>query len=175
MPIAMSGSGNPWKVSARSSKFVVPAVSAAVAGARKAYDSGDHKTAFATVAGLIEKAALGRRAKPPRPQPPAAQKVFLYRDVYGIPHIFADSEESAAYAIAQAQCKDMGMQVFDNLRCGVGRKAEVLGEAQLTSDRAMHLWRVPETAERAWRESPPRTRRGDSFSAAARSSPPSWS
>jgi acyl-homoserine-lactone acylase len=81
------------------------------------------------------------------------------RDVYGIPHIFADSEETAAYAIAQAQCEDMGIQVFDSLRCGVARKAEQFGEAELESDRMMQLWRIPETAERMWQASPPRTKR----------------
>lgn len=131
----------------------------AVADARKAYDAGDHEAAFAQVAGLIEKAAALLAANPPCPTPPATQKAVIYRDVYGIPHIFADTEESAAFAIAQAQCADMGMQVFNNLRAGVGRQAEVLGEAAVESDRLMHLWRVPETAERIWQESPPRTKR----------------
>jgi acyl-homoserine lactone acylase PvdQ len=136
-----------------------PAVRDAVAAARKAYDSGDHKTAFATVARLIEKPAAARRAKPPQPVPPAPQKAFVYRDVYGIPHLFADTEESAAYALAHVQCEDMGMQVFDNLREASGRMAEIHGEGQLGSDRDVHRWRVLETAEQAWRESPPRTRR----------------
>ncbi|MBN1421030.1 MAG: penicillin acylase family protein [Planctomycetes bacterium] len=131
----------------------------AVAAAREAYESGDRERAFATVAGLIEKLAAPLRAHPPQPAPRFPLKAFVYRDAYGIPHIFADSEEAAAYAIARAQCEDMGMQVFTNLRCGVGRQAEVLGEAALESDRIMHLWRVPETAERMWRESPPRTKR----------------
>lgn len=131
----------------------------AVAKARKAFDAGDRKTAFATVAGLIEKAAALTRANPPQPAPPSALKAFAYRDVYGVPHVFADSEETAAYAIAQAQCEDMGMQVFDSLRSGVGRKAEVFGEGVLESDRVMHLWRVPETAEKTWHASPLRTKR----------------
>ena len=131
----------------------------AVAAARQAYDAGDHKAAFAAVNGLIEKAATPLRANPPQPAPPFPLKATIYRDVYGIPHIFADSEEAAAYAIARAQCEDLGMRVFDNLRAGIGRQAEVLGEASLESDRMMHLWRVPETAERMWRESPLRTKR----------------
>ena len=73
--------------------------------------------------------------QPAEPAPPSVVKATVYRDVYGVPHIFADSEEAAAYAIAQAQCEDIGMQVFDSLRCGVGRQAEVLGEAELESDR----------------------------------------
>jgi hypothetical protein len=125
-----------------------------VAEARRAYDAGDHQAAFTTVAGLIDQAAAPFREHPPQPAPPFALQATIYRDVYGIPHIFADSEETAAYAIARAQCDDMGMRVFDSLRCGIGRQSEVLGEASLESDRIMHLWRVPETAERMWRESP---------------------
>ena len=134
-------------------------VSESVAAARSAYDSGDRAGAFAIVAGLIEKAASLTRAHPPQPAPPSVLKAYVYRDVFGVPHIFADSEEAAAYAMAQAQCEDIGMQVFYSLRCGVARQAEVLGEASLESDRLMHLWRVPETAARTWRESPPRTKR----------------
>ena len=134
-------------------------VSESVAAARTAYDSGDRAGAFSIVAGLIEKAASLTRAHPPQPAPPSVLKAYVYRDVFGVPHIFADSEEAAAYAIAQAQCEDIGMQVFYSLRCGVGRQAEVLGEASLESDRLMHLWRVPETAARTWGESPPRTKR----------------
>ena len=140
----------------------VPEVKAArevVTAARKAYDSGDRTAAFAKVAELIEKAAAPFRANPPQPQPAFAQKATVYRDVYGVPHIVADSEETAGYAIAQAQCEDLGMQVFNNLRVGVGRQAEALGEGSLESDRIMHLWQVPETAQRMWQESPPRTKR----------------
>ena len=38
----------------------------------------------------------------------------------GVPHIYADSEEAAAFALAQAQCEDLGMQVF--AACGLGRR-----------------------------------------------------
>jgi len=131
----------------------------AVADARKAYGAGDRASAFAAVAALMERAAEPYRKNPPRPAPPAPPQATVYRDVFGIPHIFADSEEAAAYAIAQAQCEDVGMQVFHNLRLSVARKAEVAGEAGLASDRRLLLWRVPETADETWRASSPRTRR----------------
>jgi acyl-homoserine-lactone acylase len=134
-------------------------VSEAISEARKMYESGDRQAAFTAVARLIEKSTEPLRQNPPKPLPPFALKAFVYRDVYGIPHIFADSEAAAAYAIAQAQCEDMGMRVFTSLRCGIGRQAEVLGERAFGSDRMMHLWRVPETAKRVWDQSPLRTRR----------------
>ena len=134
-------------------------VRAALADARKAYDAGDREAAFAAVAALVEQTAEPFRKNPPQPAPPFALQATVYRDVYGVPHIYADSEEAAAYAIAQAQCEDLGMQVFRSLRLGIGRLAEIAGEEALESDRIMHLWRVPETAARTWDESPLRTRR----------------
>jgi acyl-homoserine-lactone acylase len=137
----------------------VNAAREAVAAARKKYEEGDHEEAFETVSDLIEKLAAPYRANPPRPRPRSALIATVYRDTYGIPHIFADSEETAAYAIAQVQCEDMGMQVFNNLRNGIGRKAEVFGERAYESDRIMQLWRVPQTSAQIWRDSSLRTRR----------------
>ncbi len=134
-------------------------VQQALSAARTAFDAGDRPAAFLAVAALVDKAAAQHRQTPPQPAPPATLQATVYRDVYGIPHIFADSEEAAAYSIALAQCEDLGMQVFDSLRTGIGRMAEVSGEGAFASDRMIHLWRVPETAERTWRESPLRTRR----------------
>lgn len=131
----------------------------ALADARNAYDTGKHEAAFAAVAKLIEQTAEPFRKNPPKPAPPFTLQATVYRDVFGIPHIYADSEPAAAYAIAQAQCEDLGMQVFRSLRLGIGRLSEIAGEEGLESDRIMHLWRVPDTAERTWNESPPRTRR----------------
>jgi len=137
----------------------VDGVRAELADARRTYDAGNHPAAFAVVAGLVEKAAEPYRKEPPQPAPPFALQATIYRDIYGIPHVYADSEEAAAYALAQAQCEDLGTQVFDNLRTASGRRAELSGEEALAVDRIMHLWRVPETAERTWRESPRRTQR----------------
>ncbi len=91
--------------------------------------------------------------------PPKHPQATIYRDVYGVPHVFADSEAAGAYALALAQCEDMGKVVFRALRVGVGRQAEVTGEKLLEADRDLHLWRLPETAEKTWQASPPRTRR----------------
>lgn len=132
---------------------------AEVARARALEAAGQQADAFPVIAALISKAAEASRRNPPRATPAFNPRATMYRDVYGVPHIWADNEEAAAYAIALAQCEDLGMQVFENLRAGMGRSAEVRGEAALNADRIMHLWRVPETAERTWRESPERTRR----------------
>jgi acyl-homoserine-lactone acylase len=134
-------------------------VRGALADAHKAYDARDRQAALAAVAALVARAAEPFRNHPPQPVPPFALQATVYRDVFGVPHIYADSEETAAYAIAQAQCEDLGMQVFRSLRLGVGRLAEMAGQGALESDRIMHLWRVPDTAARTWDESPLRTRR----------------
>ncbi len=134
-------------------------VSMQVAQARRDYESGDRTAAFESVARLIAKAAEPYQQNPPKPSLRFPLTATIYRDVYGIPHIFADSEELAAYAVGRAQCEDMGMRVFHSLRSGIGRKAEVLGERFFESDRLMHLWRVPETSATTWHNSSARTKR----------------
>ena len=89
---------------------------------------------------------------------PRAKKVTIYRDVYGVPHIFADTEAAGAYALAIAQCQDNAKQVFENLRIGCGRSAELFGERTLDRDRQIRLSRIPEIAEDGWRNSDLRTR-----------------
>ncbi len=108
---------------------------------------------------LLEQARDRVRKNKPVFVPAKHPKATVYRDVYGIPHIWADSEAAAAYAMAIAQCEDVGMTVFNSLRVGIARQAEVFGEKSVASDRNMLLWRVPENAEKAWRESPPRSKR----------------
>jgi acyl-homoserine-lactone acylase len=128
--------------------------------ARKDYDEGRKDKAFAAVGQLLREArsqltAAGRPAEPK----PLAQKAFVYRDVFGVPHIYGDTEPAAAYALAVVQCEDNARQVFHNLRVAVGRTAEVRGEAAVEGDRTVLLWRLPQIMEEAWQRSPARTKR----------------
>jgi len=128
--------------------------------ARKAYEAGEKRRAFEAVGELL--ATARRRLAAPQRQAipdPLPEKASIYRDVYGVPHIFADTEPAAAYALAQAQCEDNATQVFHNLRVAMGRTAEIHGEKAAAQDQTVLLWRLPEIMEEAWRKSPPRTKR----------------
>ena len=127
--------------------------------ARTAYRDGEKAQAFETVGALVREGAEVILARDDDLRPPRAIQATVHRDVFGVPHIFADTEEAGAFALAQAMCEDYSDQVFENLRMGVGRSAEVLGESVLDRDRNVHLWRIPEIAQTMWDRSPPRTRR----------------
>jgi len=64
----------------------------------------------------------------------AAEKVTLYRDVWGVPHIFADSEPAAAYAYGYAQAQDRLVQIFRNYKQAEGSLAEVDGPDAVMGD-----------------------------------------
>jgi len=56
-----------------------------------------------------------------------AGKVTIYRDDWGVPHIYADSTADACYAIGYAQAEDRLEQLFGNYLRACGRTAEAAG------------------------------------------------
>jgi acyl-homoserine lactone acylase PvdQ len=56
-----------------------------------------------------------------------AGKATIYRDDWGVPHIYADSSMDACYAIGYAQAEDRLEQIFRNYLRACGRTAEAWG------------------------------------------------
>jgi len=63
-----------------------------------------------------------------------AAKVTVYRDVWGVPHVYGDSETAAAYGYGYAQAADRLEQICRNIRQAEGTLAEVDGKAALGGD-----------------------------------------
>ena len=60
--------------------------------------------------------------------PPAdAATTTVYRDEYGIPHVYAPTLEAASYAIGYAQAEDRLEELLKNYRRAAGTMAEVFG------------------------------------------------
>jgi len=76
-----------------------------------------------------------------------AAPVEILRDRYGIPHIFAQSEQDAAYALGYAHAQDRLWQLEMNRRIAAGRLAEVLGPGALETDRFLRTLGVRRSAE----------------------------
>ena len=74
----------------------------------------------------------------------------LYRDAWGVPHIWADDYASAGYAIGQAQCEDSLQNVIYCLHAGVGRLAELMGPGMVNADIEARTLRHTAFAEEAW-------------------------
>jgi penicillin amidase len=62
-------------------------------------------------------------------------RVEVYRDKSGVPHIFAQNEHDLFFAQGYVQAQDRLWQMEFSRRIGAGRLSEVLGESTLESDR----------------------------------------
>ena len=70
--------------------------------------------------------------------------IQVFRDGYGVPHIFAGSDYDAYYAVGYVHAQDRLWQMELLRRAGQGRLSEILGEPALKVDRmfrTLGLWR----------------------------------
>jgi len=68
-----------------------------------------------------------------------AAPVRVIRDAHAVPHVFAESEADAAYALGFVHAQDRFFQMEMSRRLGAGRLAEVTGAAALPADRFMRI------------------------------------
>jgi penicillin G amidase len=76
--------------------------------------------------------------------PGIKSEVSVYRDNYGVPHIYANSDHDAYYAVGYVHAQDRLWQMELIRRAGEGRLSEILGEPALKIDkmfRTLGLWR----------------------------------
>jgi len=57
-----------------------------------------------------------------------AQTVMIYRDTYGVPHVFGRTDASTVFGLAYAQAEDNFWRVEENFISALGRSAELYGE-----------------------------------------------
>lgn len=101
---------------------------------------------------LLSQAAI---ADEPTTKTEAGLKVTLYRDVWGVPHIYADTPAGGAFGLGYAQAEDRIDDVFRAVRTGLGRLAEIDGEDLVDQDYIMRVCRNEEVCKKAWKETPP--------------------
>ena len=65
---------------------------------------------------------------------------MLYRDTWGVAHIYAPTVAAGLYAQGWAQAEDRPEQLLLNLKMGMGEFASVVGEAGVETDLRSHLW-----------------------------------
>ncbi len=63
-----------------------------------------------------------------------AEKVTIYRDSWGIPHIYAETERGAAFGQGYAAAEDRLEAILRNYREATGRMAEAFGEKYVKHD-----------------------------------------
>lgn len=78
-----------------------------------------------------------------------AGRVQVTRDAWGVPHIRAQSDEDAVFALGFVHWQDRAWQMDFQRRVAQGRLAEVLGEAALPQDRFLRTWGFQRAARAA--------------------------
>jgi acyl-homoserine-lactone acylase len=75
-----------------------------------------------------------------------ARTVTIYRDTYGVPHVFGRTDASTVFGFAYAQAEDNFWRVEENFIHALGRASELYGEKTLDEDRLNHALEIPRLA-----------------------------
>lgn len=79
-----------------------------------------------------QEAAEGDAAEQTTPELPGtgrdAGRTVIYRDTFGVPHIYAPTVEAGLYAQGWAQAEDRPEQLLKNLKLAIGEYTEIAGE-----------------------------------------------
>jgi acyl-homoserine-lactone acylase len=95
-----------------------------------------------------------------------ARSVTIYRDTYGVPHVFGRTDASTVFGFAYAQAEDNFWRVEENFIHALGRASEVYGEEKLNEDRLNHALEIPRVARQEYARLDPHMRvLCDSFAA----------
>ena len=75
-----------------------------------------------------------------------AREVTVYRDVYGVPHVFGRTDASTIFGFAYAQAEDNFWRIEENYISAIGRSSEIYGEQALNKDRLNRALEIPKLA-----------------------------
>jgi acyl-homoserine-lactone acylase len=89
----------------------------------------------------------------------AEAEVTVYRDTWGVPHVYGPSQDAAAYGLGWAQAEDRLVDLLTAYRMAAGRLAAVAGEKAVESDLAARTARHAAVARRRYGELNEQTRR----------------
>ncbi|MBU6403011.1 MAG: penicillin acylase family protein, partial [Verrucomicrobia bacterium] len=125
----------------------------------KPFDSRLTWIAFAAALGA---SSLGTRpaqgASLPATDPDRGQTV-VYRDTFGVPHLYADTVERGLYAMGYAQAEDRLDELLKNYLRAMGEMSAAFGETNLRDDAVARIWDHYGTARRNFHRIRPVVRR----------------
>jgi penicillin amidase len=87
-----------------------------------------------------------------------AASIIIYRDVFGVPHIYGPTDASCVFGLAYAQAEDNFFHLEDNFIRALGRAAEVHGEKALGDDQLARALEIPRLAREEYERASPRMR-----------------
>ncbi len=84
-----------------------------------------------------------------------AANTEIFRDDFGVPHIYGKTDADAVFGLLYAQCEDDFNRVEQNYIWAIGRLAEIEGESALYSDLRARLFMTRSEAMANLKKSPP--------------------
>src|SRR5437879_4802656 len=87
-----------------------------------------------------------------------AKSVTIYRDSYGVPHIFGPTDASCVFGFIYAQAEDNFWQIEDSYLRAIGRASEVYGDKTLNDDLLVGALEIPKLSQLEYERSTPRMR-----------------
>ncbi len=87
-----------------------------------------------------------------------AKSVTIYRDNYGVPHIYGPTDAACAFGYMYAQAEDNFWQIEDSYIRSLGRASEVYGTKTLEDDELVRALEIPRLAQAEYAQLPARTK-----------------
>src|SRR4029450_2921540 len=87
-----------------------------------------------------------------------ARSVTVYRDSYGVPHVYGPTDASCVFGYIYAQAEDNFWQIEDSYIRSLGRSAEVYGDSAVAADLLNHALEIPKLARAEYQRANPRAR-----------------
>jgi acyl-homoserine-lactone acylase len=85
-----------------------------------------------------------------------AHSVTIYRDSYGVPHIYGPTDASCVFGYLYAQAEDNFWQIEDSYIRALGRASEVYGEKTLADDQLVRALEIPKLSQAEYERATPR-------------------
>ena len=79
----------------------------------------------------------------------------IYRDTWGIPHIYSNSEANLAFAFGYAQAEDRLIQILRLYRYAEGTLSEAFGERYVDTDYVQRVWQHAKISRKKFSELSP--------------------
>ncbi|MEX2285959.1 MAG: penicillin acylase family protein [Planctomycetaceae bacterium] len=80
--------------------------------------------------------------------------VTVYRDTWGVPHVYAETAAAGAYGLGYAQAEDRLSDIYESVRTGMGSMSEAFGKKYVEQDYIMRMCRNSELAQEYWKTAP---------------------
>ena len=115
---------------------------------------------IATVPVVVARPAVknSRTAASGVPAEKIAAGVTIYRDDYGVPHVYGPTDASCVFGYIYAQAEDNFWQIEDSYIRSLGRASEVYGERSMNDDLLNRALEIPKLARNEYDRSSARTK-----------------